>query len=260
MTSSAHYGDAYAGSYDRVYEDFAPPSAQLELLSSLVDGRRALELGVGSGRIALPLAGRGVSVLGVDSSQAMIGRLIQAATDRGLGSVVEGLHASATELVLSEHFDLVYAPFNFVYLVGARTEQRTLFATVAGLLADGAAFVTEAFVPRPGQRLPDGAHPAVMPHAGRSLGVKAVMDDMTILAASDYDETSRHWRLHEILLDDDGVRTVRSDLYCTAPEDLHALAAEAGLRVRQHLGDWDGRPFDETSPKSITVYEKEDRA
>jgi SAM-dependent methyltransferase len=257
MSRASAYGDSYADIYDDVYSDFQPPVEQLRMLQASAAGGRALELGVGSGRVAIPLARRGVYVVGLDSSPSMLRRLVAGAAAAGVAELIEPVCGSAATFVAPSTFTLVYAPFNFMYLVGSADDQQQLFANVAQMLDDNGVLVTETFVPRPGRALPDGRYPAVVPPPGRSLAVKALMDDMTILAASDFDTESRRWRLHEIVLSDVAPpRVVRSDLYCTSPETLETLAAEAGLRMVERYGGWDRSPADEQSMKHVTVYGK----
>jgi SAM-dependent methyltransferase len=257
MSRASTYGESYADVYDEVYRDFQPSIEEMRMLEALAAGGRALELGVGSGRVAIPLARAGVHVVGLDASPSMLERLVAGAAAAGVAERIEPVCGSAATFVDSGTFTLIYAPFNFMYLVGSESDQQQLFANAAQMLDDDGVLVTETFVPRSGRALPDGRYPAVVPPPGRSLAVKGLMDDMTILAASEFDTGSHRWRLHEIVLSDDAPpRVVRSDLYCTPADTLATLAAEAGMRVIDSYGGWDRSPADEQSMKHVTVYGK----
>ena len=139
------YGDRIADVYDELFGDVSDVPATVAFLDSLVAARpaRILELAVGTGRLAIPLAGLGHHVTGIDVSAAMLARLRSA--DGGqrvaavLGDMVDDLPAGP--------FDVVFVAFNSLFMLTDPVRQQAVFAAVATCLPPGGAFVVEAFVP-----------------------------------------------------------------------------------------------------------------
>src|SRR5690242_6950690 len=119
MNSYSHetYGEHVAGVYDDWYTDYDP--AAIELLAELARGGKALELGIGTGRIALPLAARGVEVHGIDAAASMLARLREKAGGDRL-TVTQGNFA---EVPVDEKFSLIYIAFNTFYNLTTQEEQ-----------------------------------------------------------------------------------------------------------------------------------------
>src|SRR5689334_8779162 len=143
MTDYSHetYGERVAGVYDDWYTDYDP--AAIEFLAELVHGGKALELGIGTGRIALPLAAKGVDVHGIDAAASMISKL-RAKPGGDRLTVTQGNFA---EFSLDEKFSLIYIAFNTLYNLTSQEEQVQCFRNVAAHLKPGGCFVLEAFVP-----------------------------------------------------------------------------------------------------------------
>ena len=139
------YGDRIADSYDRLTATMPDPVDCVDRLAELAGPGPALELGIGTGRVALPLAARGVEVHGIDASAAMVERL-QAKPG---GHAIPVTMGDFADLPVEGSFRLVFAVFNTFFSLPTQDEQVRCFQAVAAHLAPGGAFVIEAFVPDP---------------------------------------------------------------------------------------------------------------
>ncbi|VWD05528.1 SAM-dependent methyltransferase [Burkholderia lata] len=245
------YGDRFSTEYDRVYAGFPPYPGQIEFLRGKARSRRALELGAGTGRIAIPLSETGVPVLGIDSSQKMLDALEQ----RSDGLPIATMKADAADFTCgAERFDLVFAVFNFVFLLPSRTAQLNCFKSVANALADDGEFVIETFVPIPDAYLPDGPNPGYFP-AKSGVSVRSVDDAQISLFTSVNNAEQKIWTIQEVLLSpENGIRFLPCVMHYLDPEEIDALAGEAGLCLAQRFEDWSGTPFSASSRKHVSVY------
>ncbi|MDQ3765724.1 MAG: class I SAM-dependent methyltransferase, partial [Actinomycetota bacterium] len=141
--NASTYGDRIAGIYDDWYDDLFDTEGAVDLLARLADGGRALELAIGTGRVAVPLAGAGVEVHGIDASEAMVAKL--RAKPRGAGIPVA--MGDFTDVDVEEKFSLIYVVFNTFFALTSQRDQVTCFRNVAEHLNDDGVFVIEAFVP-----------------------------------------------------------------------------------------------------------------
>ena len=143
------YGEAWASIYDVAYPDLADETGPaVELLAALAgDGGRVLELGVGTGRLALPLAARALDVTGVDASARMLARL----RDKDPGGSVAAVQAdmAALDALLPGPYDLVFVVFNTLFALPSQDAQVSCVEGAARRLRPGGRFVVDAFVPRP---------------------------------------------------------------------------------------------------------------
>lgn len=242
---AASYGEAFADVYDDWYradEDAAVVDPVVAALSGLAGpGGRVLELGVGTGRIAIPLARRGHEVHGLDASAAMLRRL----RDRPGGeAVVSHLGDMSGDLPPGE-FDLVFVAINTLFNLPSAERQRRCFAAVAERLAPGGSFVVEAFVPdadRAAERTSD-------------LSIRSLTADRLVLAAWVHDpaEQRADGQLVE-LRDGEPVRLRPISIRYAPPDELDLMAEAAGLVLRERWSDFHGRPFEPTSRRHVSVY------
>ena len=140
---AATYGDRIAEVYDELYPSGPAVEDAAALLAELADGGRVLELGVGTGRLALPLAARGVDVEGVDASASMVAKL----EAKPSGDRIRVRIADFGRDRLGENLALVFVAFNTFFGLAEQSLQVDCFANVASALAPGGRFVMEAFVP-----------------------------------------------------------------------------------------------------------------
>ena len=235
------YDDARAAGYDRDHASrFAEAPAAVDALASL-GGRRVLELGVGTGRLALPLAARGLEVWGVDNSPAMLAQLRNKPGADGI-HLVEGDFSDVSVLVEGP-FDLAFVAFNTLFELPTQEAQVGCFAGVASVLAPTGAFVVEAFVPDVTQ-------------LDQSVAVTEIGDDHVRLAATRHDPPKQRTVTQYMTVRAGGVEldawTIR---YATVPE-LDLMARLAGLRLRERWGGWHREPFTASSSRHVSVYVK----
>jgi len=255
MHATANYGDAAGDEYDTTYEGFVVSTTQLDLLARLADGGKALEVGVGTGRVAIPLARRGVQVTGVDPSELMLARLRAKDLDRTVTTWCGTLETMRDHRSI---FSVVYAPFNVLFLLSREGAQANFFIDAGAILTRHGYVVVECFVPRPGIRLVDGANPAFFPQ-GRHVEVRSVTPERVSLLVSDNDQEQQVWQLNELIFRSDGShRWVPSTIAYLVPEQIDTIAYEAGFELIERYSDWDGSAYNSDSRKHISVYKMKD--
>ena len=213
----------------------------VDVLAGLAGHRgRALELAVGTGRVALPLAERGVEVHGIELSEAMVAELRRKPGGDRIAVTVGDM---ATTQV-GRDFPLAYLVFNTIGNLLTQDEQVQCFRSVAEQLAPGGFFVVECVVP-PLRRFPPGSA-GVAWHVGEQhLGV-----DTMDLATQRL--VSHHYRHHA----DGSVTYVPSHHRCVWPSELDLMARLAGLRLRDRWSDWTRAPFTSDSESHVSVWVK----
>lgn len=233
----ASYGEGMADVYDEWYE-FPDTSATVARLVALAGGGRVLELGAGTGRLALPLAAAGLEVHALDASPRMLDRL---RTKPGGETVHVHLGGMAGDLPPGP-FDLVFVAVNTLFNVVTEEEQRRLFVSVAGRLAPGGRFVVEAFVPAD-----DGGR--------ESVSVRSMGPDHVVLTIAVSDPVRQTAAGHFVeLRDGEPVRLRPYQVRYATPPQLDAMAAAAGLHVEARHAGWRGEPFTTDSPNRVTTY------
>ena len=236
------FDEPVAASYDETAaEMFEPAAVQpcVELLVSLAAGGAALELGIGTGRIALPLAARGVPVHGIDLSEAMLRRLQAKPGAAGIG-VTLGDFATAT---VEGTFAVAYLVFNTIMNLTTQDEQVACFANVARHLAPGGRFVIEVMVPQL-QTLPLGQT------------VQPFIVTPTVLGFDEYDVAEQGLVSHHYRLEGDGWRQESTPCRYVWPAELDLMARLAGLDLADRWADWDRSAFLSTSASHVSVWRK----
>jgi SAM-dependent methyltransferase len=241
------YGDRFAEVYDDWYGDLTDAVACAEAVTSLVaslGGGPVLELGVGSGRLALPLVARGLEVHGVDASPAMLERL-RAKPGGDRVSVTVG---DMADLPLADPppFAVVLVAFNTFFNVATEAGQRRCLTRVHDVLAPGGALVLEAFVPdAPTGRGVDGA-----------LTPRRITADEVVLAVSQRDREAQTVTGQHVHITEAGIRLRPWHLRYATPDQLDAMAAQAGLVLAERTAGWRGEPFTEDSDVHVSVYRR----
>ena len=234
------YGERIAEVYDEQHGYL--DGGETDLLAELAVGGRALELGVGTGRVALPLAARGVEVHGIDASPAMLGRL----RAKPGGERVTAHTGDFADVGVGGEFSLVYVVFNTFFALLSQDEQVRCFRNVAERLADGGAFLIEAFVPNPSSYV-----------GGQAVRAVNITTDVVNLHAARHDLATQTVFGQQIIIDERGVRLYPIKLRYAWPSELDLMARLAGLRLRERWGGWRREPFTARSEKHVSVYERE---
>lgn len=231
------YGDAIAPLYDDLYPE--APADMVERLIELAGEGPVLELGIGTGRVALPLVEAGLEVWGVDASEAMLARL----REKPGGDRVQVLQGDFARFELSARFSLVYVVFNTFFALLSQQDQLACFETVARHLRPAGAFVLEVYVPDP-CRFVSGQAVRV-----REIGPKAVHLDV-----SRHDPVAQQVTTQHLFLGEEGLKMVPVRMRYAWPSELDLMARLAGLTLRQRRGSWSGETFTAESRQHISVY------
>ena len=237
----ATYGDQIARIYDDLYSHMFDPEAQTTLLAELAGRGPALELGVGTGRVALPLSERGVEVHGIDTSEAMVAKL--RAKQGGGGIPVTT--ADFADFDFDVTFSLVYVVFNTLFALRTQEEQVSCFAAVARHLRSGGRFLVEAFVPDPARFDRDQrTHVA-------DVGLERVE-----LEASRHDGARQEVVSQHVVLTQEGTFLYPVTIRYAWPSELDLMARLAGLALEGRWGGWHKEAFGSASSTHVTVYLK----
>ncbi|HEX2041989.1 MAG TPA: class I SAM-dependent methyltransferase [Acidimicrobiales bacterium] len=238
------YDDERAEAYDRRHaQRFAEADVTADLLAGLVEdraGASVLELGIGTGRLALPLAARGFEVHGIDSSPAMVDRLRAKPGGADL-PVVIGDFVDVGSLV-DGAYDLVLLPFNALFELLSQDEQCRCLAGAAAHLAPGGALVVEALAPE-------------LTRLEQSLTVTSLAADEVVLQATSHDPVTQVVRGHDVVLTETAPARLRpwAIRYATVPE-IDLMARLAGLERRERWGGWQREPYTAESARHVSVY------
>jgi SAM-dependent methyltransferase len=235
------YGDRIADLYDRMVATMPDPADCVDRLAELAGAGPALELGIGTGRVALPLAARGVEVHGIDASAAMVERL----RAKPGGEAVPVTMGDFADLPVEGSFTLVYAVFNTFFSLLSQDAQVRCFEAVATHLAPGGAFALELFVPDP------TLHPGGQSIRTRHLGLDLVRFDLAL-----HDPVAQRVDFQNVLLAADGARLMPGSVRYAWPSELDLMARLAGMALRERWGGWLGEPYTgSTSGLYVAVYE-----
>ena len=241
MTSSEVWDEKAAQRYDEASASkFAPDhlDATVDFLAALAGSGRAVEFAIGTGRVGIPLAARGVPVSGIELSESMVARLRRKVAEATLPVVVGDM---ATTIVPGE-FSLVYLVWNSISNLLTQGEQLECFRNAARHLAPGGRFVIELWVP-PLRRLPPGQLMAPVDVSERHLGFDI------------YDLTIQRCTSHHYWHDDDGtVRHGFGHFRYLWPSECDLMARIAGMELEDRFGDWDRSSFTNDSENHISVW------
>ena len=235
------YGDRIADVYDEWQRGRFDTDACVEFLAERAGSGPVLELGVGTGRVALPLAARGLEVHGIDASQAMVDRL----RAKPGGDAVRVTIGDFADVPADGSYTLVFVVFNTLFALLTQDDQVRCFARAAERLAGGGAFVIEAFVPDP-KRLA----------ARQELTVDHLALDRVVLTATHRDPLGQRIDSQHMVLGPDGVRLYPVALRYAWPAELDLMARLAGLRLRERWAGWRRQPFSADSGTHVSVYER----
>jgi SAM-dependent methyltransferase len=237
-----YFDERAAASYDESTAEMFDPARVgpvVDLLVELAGSGRALELGIGTGRIALPLAQRGVPVHGIELSRAMIARL-RAKPGGDRVAVTIGDFATTTA---PGSFSLAYLVFNTILNLTTQAAQVACFRNVAAHLEPGACFVIEAMIPEI-QRLP----------LGETLRPLLVSESRW--GFDEYDLATQALTSHHYWVVDGRVERLSIPFRYAWPSELDLMAQLAGMTLRARWGGWQRQPFTSASRTHVSIWEK----
>ncbi|WP_405536690.1 class I SAM-dependent methyltransferase [Streptomyces sp. NBC_00075] len=240
-----YFGASVAAKYDDPADNMFTPAtveSTADFLAGLAGEGRALELGIGTGRIAVPLARRGVEVHGIDMSRAMVARMRAKPGGDAIG-VTYGDFSATRAGTADGEFSVAYLVYNTIMNLTSQEAQVACFRNVAAQLAPGGTFVIEVNVPKL-RKLPPGQN--VVPfHTSPTRWAFDVYDVATQNTSSNYVEVV------------DGRGSYRSIPFRYVwPSELDLMAQLAGMRLRERWEGWAREPFTHESTKHVSVWEK----
>lgn len=239
------YGDAFADVYDEWYHGISNVEITTETLLGLAEGGPVLELGVGTGRLAVPLAQAGrehnVTVHGLDTSPAMLERLAQRDPD----GLVRGVVANMAGPLPGGPYELVFVAYNTLFNLTSTELQEACFRAVADILTPGGRFVVEAFVP-------DNT-------AARSsdVSMRSMAADRVVLSVSMQDPERQLAEGQFVeFTEAGGVRLRPWSIKYAPPAELDEMALGVGLTVEHRWASFARDPFDDAADRHVTVYRR----
>lgn len=231
------FGRLWAAGYDAGGNP--DPGPAVDFLAGLAAGGPVLELAVGTGRVALPLAARGLVVEGIEASPEMVAGLRAKPGGAELPVVIGDM----ADVAVPGPYRLVYLVFNTLFNLVDADRQAECLRNVARVLAPGGVFVVEAFVPDPADFDQD-----------EQVQVREVTEDSATIRLHRYDRAAQRFIRQTITFDSDGVRLKPFAMRYCWPEQIDEMADRAGLKLVERYADWHRRPFDADSRDHISVY------
>ncbi len=218
-----------------------PPETEAEVagLAKLARGGRVLELGVGTGRVAIPLASMGLEVHSIELDPAMAEQL-----RHKTGGELVRLHlGDMADVDVEGSFDLVYAVFGTFFELLSQVAQIRCFRNVAARLTSGGRFVIEALMPEPGTYIDR-----------RKVTVAATGDERVVINVSELDPLAQTIDTHQIVVGHAEVDIVPIHIRYSWPSELDLMAQLAGLQLVERWANWQQEPFTVEHPRHISIY------
>lgn len=238
------YGESFADVYDEWYPDVSDAAGTVDLVRDLASGLpgRVVEMGVGTGRLAIPLAEAGLPVVGLDVSAPMLARL---AAKPGSAKLVWALGDMAAPPLRDGTAAVVLVAYNTLFNLTTEAQQRAALREAARLLVPGGRLVVEAFVPPAPDEGPSG-----------DVSVRTVDADRVVLVAAERDAAAQTITGQHVELSGAGVRMRPWKVRYLYVDQLDGLAAGAGLALEARYAGWDRSPFGEAGTHHVSVYRR----
>jgi SAM-dependent methyltransferase len=241
-SDDGYFDERVAARYDESSAEMFDPAVVdpiVDFLTELAGSGRALELGIGTGRIALPLAGRGVPVHGIELSNAMAARLRAKPGGADIGVTIGDFSTTTVDGT----FSLAYLVFNTISNLTTQAAQVACFRNVAAHLDPGGCFVIEVGIPEL-RRLPPGET------------IRAFHLSETRWGIDEYDVARQGLTSHHFEIVDGRLERVSIPFRYTWPAELDLMAELAGMSLRERWSGWQREPFTSDSRKHVSVWEK----
>ena len=235
----ATYGDRIADTYDELYEETLDTDCAVEALAALAGGGPVLELAIGTGRLALPLAERGLEVHGVDVSERMVAKL----REKPGGEAIPVTMGDFADVPVEGAYRLVFVAFNTLFGLLTQEDQLRCFANVAKHLTDDGAFVVEAF-------FPDLARF----DRGQRTQIHSVNSERVMFDASRHDPVEQRIDSQHVVITEGETKLYPVSIRYAFPSELDLMARLAGLELRERWGSWKREPFTAESGRHVSVY------
>ncbi|MEV4518216.1 class I SAM-dependent methyltransferase [Dactylosporangium sp. NPDC049525] len=232
-----HFGKLWASTYDN--PSLPDPSQAVQFLAEVAGAGPVLELAIGTGRVALPLAARGIAVEGIEGAPEMVAVL------RGKpgGDTIPVTVGDMADVPVEGPYSLVFLVFNTLFNLDKADRQADCFHNIARVLRPGGAFVVEAFVPDPAAFDRD-----------EQVQMRSVTEDSASIRLHQYDRAAQRFVRQTITFDAGGVHLAPFAMRYLWPEQIDELAAAAGLHLEARYADWTRSPYTTDSRNHISVY------
>jgi SAM-dependent methyltransferase len=232
------YGARWADNYDEWHKGLMDDEGAVQAIAELADGGPVLEFGVGTGRLAVPLAERGVEVVGVDISPEMLSKLKEKT------SAVTVVEADMTTVSLEREFALAYIAFNSIFVLETQEGQVELFRNAARHLRSGGRFALETVIIK-----------APSPDQGK-LSVVHVEADQVILSGGTVDWSKSLYTGTWMVIEPSGTTFYPMSGRHVTHAEMDLMAQLAGLELESRWGNWQGGEFGPKSELHVSIYRK----
>ena len=234
------FGQLNAGDYDLLHNP-GTTDAAVDLLADFALPGRTLEMAIGTGRVALPLARRGCRIEGIEASPEMIAKL----REKPGGADIPVTMGDMAEVKAEGQFDFIFLIFNTLYNLTSQEAQVRCFRNAADMLAPGGAFLIEAFVPDLAQF-----------HNNRGLKPRHIDVNSLALEAAIHDPVTQRIDYQYLRITPEGMRLTPLPMRYAWPQETDLMAQLAGLMPETRWGGWDRCAFTADSRMHISVYRK----
>ena len=233
------YGESFADVYDDWYAGVSDVDSTVAGIVALANGGPVLELGVGTGRIAVPIAATGVEVVGIDASPSMLAQLAVKPGSDGVRAIEADMAALPVD---DDHFAIAFAAFNTWFNLTDDASQHRCAAALANALRPGGRVAIEGFVP-PAGGLADGG-----------VSVREIGPGRVVLSVSRHDVVEQRIQGQHIDMSAGGIVLRPWMLHYRTPEQLDVLFAAHGFVLEDRSADWIGTPYGSRSESHVSVY------
>jgi SAM-dependent methyltransferase len=244
MTSThdpAKYGASIADVYDEMYEHEFDTDGAVQFVAELSGGAAVLELGIGTGRIAIPLAALGLEVHGVDASAEMVQQM---RNKRGGDQIAVSIGDFSEVKLQPEYFGVVLLAINTIFAVPDQDAQVAVFENAARHLRPGGSFVVEAWIPD-----------LTRFHRNQGLWPRHIGGDYVSIEVAALDTVRQRMETTQIRFGPRGLELHPANHRYAWPSELDLMARIAGLRLAQRWADWRRTTFNQESWTHVSVYE-----
>jgi SAM-dependent methyltransferase len=235
------YGSRWSEIYDGL--PWPGPEEAVDFLAKLAADGPALELAIGTGRIAIPLARRGVNIHGIDSSDEMIGKL----REKEGGAEIPVSKGDIAAFAVDQEYSLVFLVLNTIYALQSQEEQISCFAKAAAALRPGGHFVVEAFMPDPTRF-----------RRNSWTQVHSIDLDLVLIEADKHDPSTQQILEQHIHFHQGRVDLYPAFLRYIWPSEMDLMARLAGLSLVERYGGWNHEPFNARSGNNVSVYRRDE--
>lgn len=238
---SATFGDRSAEYYDTWSIEWLDTAGTVAQLAELAGPGPVLELGIGTGRVALPLFERGIPVHGIDASEAIVAKL----RAKPGGDQIPVTIGDFSELVLEGSFSLVFAVASTFYQLQSQEAQLRCFENVARCLQPGGLFVIDGFVLDVSWFL-----------GNQGMRIAGMGPDQLEVQFMRLDPSKQRLTCQRVAFTEHGIQLVPIPFRYAWPSELDLMARIAGLRLRERAGGWRNEPFHASSNRHVSIYER----